>query len=493
MKVSLPNYENIDLDREVWKTLVTISTIQRELKIEKISPQFIMAIRILEIPYPPKDDLRPIDSELIRLVEKTIIDHINILKSNGIIEVNEYVSIPSKHDALIGFLQNHLYLTIPFPLQSFYIFERILPQGKSKNAISSNEDYSFISLCRGFGYFVRGLFVKIRIGNFVFSGIIKFDDDLSNAYDYLEGIRNDLNKVGIIVDVLEKIPIKPISLFPLFTTGSEIYNSLYKNKNGSPSKIDNLESYLQNWFSGYLQAYHEITKCVPRMTLVDPHHEKPLHIIVSVDKNQNGISVIHLLSEDADKVDVNVVDKIPDMETIFKTDYLQSGSRILHASQTWSSNIVQKLGHPYMESMKDIAKRIEEFNKKARSPLFDVNDITDEKIIGWVKEELETKRCLIKRLGIEDPHWKRWLQPISVIIDYSLDEPKPNWRRSGQIWEYYIISDSDKIEIKKMDYMKIVEEATSKSPAQAKYLLISTGDLLHYMMEVMGEHSKSYF
>lgn len=486
MKFNVQGYESIDLDLDVWKSLTVIHILQTKLKTPRISPTFLMAIRLL--------DRRTFETttsftlQEIMDVETSTLNHLKMLKSHNLIEGDNEFSIASLPNDLIALLNNQFYLSISIPLESSQIFEKIIPQVPIKRAAFTSYDDSFISLSRSFTKLTQGVFAKIGIENYIFSGVIEYGDELPQILSYLENIRYGLSRIGIKIIVLEKLPMSPISMFPLFTSGSEIIRSIKKNKSKRVEQVQ-LKSYLENWFGEYVKARRELADKTHRISLADPHYDKPTHVVVLIAKKLNVIASLYYAS-DNDRIEVQLLDEVPTFDNLRSANNLPQQNTLLHAHETYSENVIAGLGNPFVVALRDLGRIIQEFNKKARSPNFDSNDISDQKIREWLRQELETKRYLINRIGDDASDWKQWLLPISITVEYFLDDQKPNLRRSGHISLLYRLSTQDAIEVKKLEKSEfhghIVEWKDS-------FFLESQRDLLGYMMETMGEYSASYF
>ena len=492
MKLDIPKYQDLDFDREIWKTLSTIRVIQDLYNKPQVSKKFLKCILILDTKNPFEKSVA-LTKESIREFDKKIDEHIEILTKHNLVEGDKELTIPEEHDTLLLYLIRHVYLHLKLPLDSFMFYERLIPQNEMNKGVYTNHDDSFTSLNRGM-YVQRGLFIKTRIEDNVYSGLMELTNNFEDICNYLQDIQNELNVIGMNIEVLEPIPIKPIPLFPLFTEASNFRHTVEKNEYQSGT-IEKPKEFLEKWYSEYLKAYNEISKQIPRITFADPYGDKPKHFVVLINKKFDSILTAEYISEKEDKAEVRVVDKIPFMEKLYEDiRELPDRKLLLRSSVKWREGILSTLPPPFYDALKNIGRRIQEFNKNARLPLFDADNITDNDLEKWIMSSLNAKRYLISKLNIADKYEKRWLSPISVKVTYSLDYPRPNWRRSGNLFVKYSMSNTDSIEVHKLErneYKK--EKSGSLEIDDKKELSWHSGDLLHYMMEVKGEHSITHF
>ncbi|QLH05987.1 hypothetical protein [Nitrosopumilus ureiphilus] len=493
MKIGIPKYDHLDFERDVWKTLSAINSIQKSFNKTKVSQKFLTSILLLDSKNSFGKQPQPLTVEEIKIHNDTITNHLDILIQNNLIEGDVEFTIPSEHDNLSSYLINHVYLNIHLPLESIFFYDILIPQSGSPRGTYTNYDDSFTSLSKGM-YTPKGFFIKTWIEDNVYSCIMEVTDNSDKIYDYLKNIQKELQNIGICISVLERIPIAPIPLFPLFTEASNLKESIKKKTiPESTQSVDDSKQLLQKWYEDYIDANHEILKQIPRIELADSTWNKPKHYLILINRKLDMILTAQYLSEDKDKVEIRIMDKIPMIENLYnEIKNLPERYNLLRTSFSWSKNILSTLKHPFYSALQNVERIINEFNKKAHCPMFDASNLTDEEIRTWVKEEIESKRYLIKKFNIEDKYVQKWLSPVSVLVRYSLDDPKPNWRRSGHLFTEYRSSDTDDIKIFKVDKEEYKNEKLStlkKYEHDEKLLQWSSGDLLHHMMKSRGEHT----
>ena len=497
MKIGISKYQDLDFDRDIWKTFSAIKIIQKSFDKTKVSRKLLTSILLLDSKKNFGKPSQPLSIEEIKMHQDTITSHLDILIKNNLIVGDGELTIPSEHDNLLSYLANHVYLDIHLPLESIFFYDILIPQSASLRGTYTNYDDSFTSLSKGM-YTPKGFFIKTWIEDNVYSCIMEVTDNSEKIYDYLQNIQKELRTIGICISVLEHIPIVPIPLSPLFTEASNLKQFIEKRARLEPKRsIDDVAGFLQKWYEDYIDANREIAKQIPRIELADPYWNKPKHYLILVNSKLDMILTAQYLSEDDDKAEIRILDKVPMIENLYdEVNNLPNERNLLRTSVSWSNNILPTLKHPFYSALKNIAGIINEFNKRSHHPMFDVDDITNDEIANWINAEIDAKRYLINKLNIKDSHMQKWLSPISVVVRYTVDDPKPNWRKSGHMFVEYSLSDVDKIEIhklKKEDYadkqQSTVKRLTTPKQHDEKSLLWSSGDLLHHMMKTRGEHS----
>lgn len=492
MKIDLPQYSDIDLDVDAWKTLSIVYSAQEHLHLERVPQQMVLSIKLL-------DSINSLTEETINSTERLLYDHIAILKSKQLLLEDRGLYVTTSHKTLMEKLQELFDFDFPLLSLTMYIFYKIVSkQSQPRVAVFSNFDDRLTSHYKSLGYIEKGLFLKITLNGHVFTGTIKLGEELAEVYSHILNIKENLSRIGFDILALEKLPMYKIVMFPLFTIGSEIIRSIGKDlgKKYIAEQKENIPNLLKKWFTDYLAARHEIAKQIPQMTLVDPFSIKTLHVLVIASKELDRMLIRNYLSIDDDKVDVRILDEIPKDEEINKLPDLPNVGYLLHETRRFGQTLIENLGHPYLEALKEIGRSIEEFNRISKISLYDADNLTIEQIKDWTIQEINMTRYLIKRLDIRDPAWKIWLLPLSVYIVYSLDQPKENERRSGDIISSFYISEQDTAVVKKVDEIKPQFEILSYFPelkGKSGLLWESHSDLLFYMAERIGEDWRSYF
>lgn len=492
MKIDLPN-KSVDLEPNTWKVFLVLNKLQKK---NPVTSQILMAHMLFERGFGLEYGSNQIMSfTMISDFEKNIFKRIEELKDNGLIQGTTYLSIPSEMSKIESQLGN-IRLDSESPLDAMSIINMIIPNSSYSQGIFSPYDESVFSLYRSMGYVEKGILLKISFGGKIYSCLVEVKSNLSEIYEQLTNLEYSLKRIGVKFIILEKLPLKPITLFPFFTVASKIVADVKQEwqKKKLIFQQDDAKSYLEKWFKEYLQARKTISSYVENYSLINPDIHKPTETVVFLNKKLDTIATFFYLSDSEDKITVKLVEKAPFLEDIPEGKDIPSKDCLLSSRAQYAKDLFVTLGDPRTAAISYVGKQIEEFNSKSREPMFDTNEMTVEIFENWIKAEIDATRKLLEFLEFENFHWSQWKKPLKVYASYRLDEQRPNLRRGGHFSISYKNSDKDEILVHELAKGEKEVDVYGDHIANYKnFFMRISGDLLSHLMEIKGEYSKSYF
>ena len=429
--------------------------------------------------------------ELIDNFEKDIYKRIEELKKLKLVQGTTHLSIRSENAAISSQLDSGLDRPA---LDAMSVISIIIPQDKYSQGIFSPRDEPFVSLYNSLGYIQQGIYIKISFGGKIYSCMLEVKSDLSELHDKVARLKYFLGRIGIYILALEKVPLKPISLFPFFVIASDIIKKInieWANKQFKFTQ-DEAKLYIENWFKDYLRAKLKISQNVKNYSIVDPNYEKPKEIIAFVNTKFTELATFHYISDLEDKITLQLVETVPSLKHIPKGEQYPSVDKLTTRRAQFAINLFSTLGNPKAVAIHDIGHEIEEFNRKSKVDIFDTSIITKDSFTMWIKMHINAKRQLIEYFQSDDMEWNNWKKPIRVYANYKLHEKQPNIRQSGYYSIYYENSDQDEIFVHELIDEQTDNDMFSVTNKQ-KCFFSSHGDLLAYLREIKGEYFHSYF
>ena len=487
------NKKSFDCEINTWKVFLILNKLQEK---ESVTPQNLMANMLFETGFGLEYLSRPkeLSSPIIDNFEKNIYKRIEELKKLKLIQGTTHLSIPDDNIAIS--LQLNIRPYGENPLDAMSIINTIIPQDKYSHGIFSPYDESFSSLYRSLGYLQQGILLKISFGGKIYSCLVEVKSNLSELYDNIANLKYSLGRIGVNFLVLEKLPLNPITLFPFFTTASDIIkyvNTEWRNKKFDFNQSD-AKSYLEKWFKEYLQFKLKISNTVENYSLIDPDHNKPKEIVAFLNKKLDVLATFYYISDDKDKISVQLVEKAPFLEDIPVGSDYPPRDKLVSSRAQYAKDLFITLEDPKIAAITDIGKQIEEFNKKTHEHMFDTNSITKKSFTYWIASEIESTRKLLEFLQFENYYWDHWKKPIKVYASYKLDVQQPNLRRGGHYSIHYENSEKDEILVHELTKDETNADVFGEHVAKHENSFSSiSGDLLSYLMEIKGENYKSYF
>ena len=252
---------------------------------------------------------------LIDNFEKDIYKRIEELKKLGLVQGTTHLSIRSENATISSQLDGRLDGQALDPMSVINI---IIPQNKYFQGIFSPHDESFASLHNSLGYIQQGILLKISFGGKTYSCVLEVKSHLSELYDEIARLKYCLGRIGVHFLALEKVPLKPVMLFPFFVIASDVIKKItneWKNKRFEFTQ-DEAKSYIENWFKEYLHSKLKISRNVENYSLVDPNYDKPKEIVAFLDTKFTTLATFHYISDIEDKVTLQLVENVPAIENI---------------------------------------------------------------------------------------------------------------------------------------------------------------------------------
>ena len=488
------NNKSFDFEPNTWKVFLILNKLQKK---GPVAPQNLMANMLFERGFGLDFGYRSevLSSIAITDFEKNIYKRIEELKKQELIRGTTHLSIPEENTGISSQLTS-IRLDSGSPLDAMSIINMIIPHDSYSQGIFSPYDESLFSLYRSMGYLQQGILLKISFGGKIYSCLVEVKSNLSALYDKLVNLQYSLQRIGVKFLILEKLPLKPITLFPFFTVASYMINDMKTEwrKKKFDFNQDTAKTYLEKWFKEYLQARRKISNNVENYSLIEPDNDKPKEIVVFLNKKLDVIATFYYLSDTEDKIDVKLVEKAPFLEDIPTGDDYPPRDKLVSTRAQYSKDLFVTLGDPKVAAITDVGKQIEEFNKKTHEPMFDTNEITKESFENWIKVEIDAKRKLIEFLQFKNYHWSHWKKPIKVYASYKLDKQQPNLRRGGHYSIHYENSEKDEVFVHELVKDKKEVDVYGEHVTNHENFFMSTGgDLLSHLMEIKGDYFKSYF
>lgn len=488
------NNKPFNFEPNTWKVFLILNKLQKK---GPVTPQNLMANMLFERGFGLDFGYRSevLSSITITDFEKNIYKRIEELKKQELIRGTTHLFIPEENAKISSQLAS-IRLDSESPLDAMSIINMIIPFDSYSQGTFSPYDESFFSLYGNMGHLQQGILLKISFGGKIYSCLVQVKSNLSELYDKLVSLKYTFERIGVKFLVLEKLPLKPITLFPFFTVASDIIKDAKTewDKKKFDFNQDTAKEYLEKWFKEYLQARRKISNNVENYSLIDPDNDKPKEIFVFLNKKLDVIAIFYYLSDTEDKIDVKLVEKAPFLQDIPTGDDYPPRDKLIRTRALHAKDLFVTLGDPKAAAITDVGKQIEEFNKKTHEPMFDTSEINKESFENWIKAEIDAKRKLIEFLQFENYHWSRWKKPIKVYASYKLDEQHPNLRRGGHYSIHYENSEKDEIFVHELTKDKKEVDVYGEHIKDYKnFFMSASGDLLSYLMEIKGEYFKSYF
>ena len=480
------NGQTFDCAHNTWKVFLILDKLKKPT-----TPQDLMANMLLEIGLGSQSTNQELGT-LIANFEKDVYQRIEELKKIKLIYGTTHLSINHKNAKILSQLNIKLDGQLS---DAMSVISIIIPSDKYSHGVFSDHNESFITLYNALGYVQRGIFLKISVGKKIYTCIVEVKQHLAELYDKIARLQYSLNRIGVRLLALERIPLKPIMLFPFFVVAPDVVNASIKEwkKKQFVFTQEEAKSYMANWFKDYLKFSLQTSQNVKNYSLADPHYDKPKEIVAFLDTKLTGLTTFYYISDTESKINLQLVEHAPSLESIPKGNQYPSRDKLIHCRGLYAQDLFTTLGHPKIAAIQNIGTKIQELNKKAKAGMFDTNIVTKSNFKKWIKMQIDATRKLIEYFQISDYYWNCWKKPILVYATYKLHEQQPSWRRSGHYSIHYKNSERDEIFVQELINDQKSSDVFKETANRNEFFSSSTGDLLTYLMEIKGEYFRSYF
>ncbi|MGA3108076.1 MAG: hypothetical protein ABSD99_01245 [Candidatus Bathyarchaeia archaeon] len=374
---------------------------------------------------------------------------------------------------------------VPLPDLLFYAFQ-IFQKRIPWRTLSSTDD-PLNNALRGVGDLKRGLYVKIAIDPMVFTGILPLDDDSELEGEFLHRV-SGLQDEGIIRVRTTKLPIHPLSLFPMNAAVARL-GSLNK-RDVARRYFGNLggenENRLEKWYKDYLRYYRSIVSRVPDLDVALGGLMMGKHLVVAVDPSGEQLIVReYVASGPNDEVEVRT-------ETIGPwnpTNNMLENKWLMRETKSYSKDRKSYLrqDHPYLTALNDIERSLRDL--RLQRPLIEVAQATDQSLQSWIQSEIDELRLLVQTLSLQD-QLSNWLGPVHAYVAYSVSES--DGRQDGIIAQRFYASIADHIFIKRLaakeESANALFEKAFGTPTETGLLVAeSISGLVYFLASILGD------
>jgi hypothetical protein len=303
----------------------------------------------------------------------------------------------------------------------------------------------------------NGIFLKFSKNGEIYSGIVQCKDP-SEAKNLLIETPAKIRKEGAEVLAISIVPLHRIPIFPMSTIFDAAKNDEKLARQYWNRFSDDAQA-LISYYSDLIQFRRELIELeFPQLELALPDWMNKLSVFVLYNEAQHAITTKYYRSLGIDEVKVAGTTEsmgIKTTEEAFSKAFSLPPKEYA-LSESVKFNLEQERpyhnwSHPLIAAINDIKQQINKFNRAQPREYYDAYNISQSSIKNWTFREISETRALVRKFPcLKEILPEEWLNPLQVVIRYSIGEPVENMVADGRIAAMFAAGPEDSIMVEQM-------------------------------------------